>query len=70
MNTDIISKTVGETPMSVVDAIEIIEGGDADEDTIIEAWQTLADSGVWRSLQGFYQRGMQEMVDQGLVTLP
>ena len=54
--------------MSDLDAILIIEGSeDGDE---IEAWQQLANSGMWRSLQGFYQRGMQEMVEQGLVTLP
>lgn len=56
--------------MSDLDAIMIIEGGDADEEEMLAAWQTLADSGTWQHLQGSYQRGMIELVNEGLVTLP
>lgn len=57
--------------MDLSTAILIIEeDNNATEEDIIEAWQHLADTGTWQHLQGFYQRGMRDLVERGLVTLP
>ena len=50
--------------------LTIEEDNNASEEEIIEAWQQLANSGTWRHLQGFYQRGMRDMLNAGLVHLP
>lgn len=40
------------------------------EDQIIEAWQTLIDSGlVWR-LQGWFGRTAQRLIEEGICTPP
>lgn len=49
------------------EACMIIEGVfEADEDTVLEAWQSLIDSGVVWTLQGFYGRTAQNLIEQGL----
>lgn len=50
-------------------AISMIEGFSGEEHTeeeILQAWQTLIDSGlVWR-LQGFYGRTAQHLIETGI----
>ncbi len=47
-------------------AVGIIEGDvDADEETVIEAWQSLIDSGVAWNLQGFYGRTATALIESG-----
>lgn len=54
------------TPM---EACMIVEGVyDADEDVVLEAWQSLIDSGVVWMLQGFYGRTAARLIEQGLCT--
>ena len=47
----------------------IVEGVyETDEDTVLEAWQSLIDSGVVWMLQGFYGRTATRLIEQGLCT--
>ena len=50
-------------------AITVIESDNASQESKLEAWQTLWDTGAWLHLQGFYQRTMVDLVESGLVTL-
>lgn len=51
-----------------VSIIEGFSGEDHTEETILEAWQALIDSGlVWR-LQGFYGRTARYLIDNGVCT--
>jgi hypothetical protein len=52
--------------LSTLDAILLIEGGEGEEDEIIEAWQLLIDTGLVWQLQGFYGRGAKHMIENGL----
>ncbi len=48
------------------DAVLIIEGDvDADDESIIEAWQSLIDSGMACKLQGSYGRGAAALIEAG-----
>ena len=47
-------------------AIEGFDGQDHSEEEIIEAFQSLIDSGAAWSLQGFYGRTAQHLIDNGL----
>lgn len=49
----------------VVDFIMAYEGGDIDEDQIIEGFQHLISTGMIRNLQGSYQRTAQALIDAG-----
>ncbi len=49
----------------VVGAITAFEQGDLDRDETIELFQYLIDSGTIHSLQGFYQRTAQALIDDG-----
>ncbi len=49
----------------VVGAIRAFEQGDLDRDETIELFQYLIDSGTIHSLQGFYQRTAQALIDDG-----
>jgi hypothetical protein len=42
--------------LDTLDTILLIEGGEGDEDSIIEAWQ----------LQGFYGRGAKQLIENGI----
>lgn len=54
--------------MDVMKAVMIIEGvEDADEDTVIEAWQLLHDTGVAYQLQGSTGRMCARLVEQGVI---
>ena len=50
-------------------AVTVIESDNACYENKLEAWQTLADTGAWIHLQGWYQRTMWELVANGLVTM-
>lgn len=50
-------------------AVIVIESDNACYENKLEAWQTLADTGAWIHLQGWYQRTMVDLVESGLVTL-
>ncbi len=54
--------------MDNLDAIMLIEGDeDADEEELLDAWQSLVDSGIVWQLQGSYQRGARQMIEAGLI---
>ena len=59
--------------MNTFEAVSIIENY-ADEDVskeeIIEAWQSLVDSGAVWTLQGWYGRTAMEMLNDGLLQFP
>jgi hypothetical protein len=53
------------------DACACVEGFDGiehDEETIISAWQYLINTGQAWTLQGWYGRIAQQMIDSGLCT--
>lgn len=53
--------------MSTFDAVMIAEGvQEADQETVIEAWQTLIDTGLAWQLQGFFGRTAQNLIDNGI----
>lgn len=55
--------------MDILTAAEIAEGIiEADDDQIIEAWQTLHDTGVAYQLQGWFGRTAQDLIAQGLIS--
>lgn len=57
--------------MDTFTATMICEGmEEADEDTRIEAWQHLIDTGVAWQLQGSFGRTAQNLIDQGICTRP
>ena len=57
--------------MTPINAVLIAEGNiDTDQDTQIEAWQYLVDTGLAWSLQGSFGRMAQELIDQDVITAP
>lgn len=49
-------------------AVMIAEGvEDADYDRTVEAWQYLHDTGLAYSLQGWFGRTAQSLIDQGII---
>jgi hypothetical protein len=57
--------------MTPINAVLIAEGEiDTDQDTQIEAWQYLVDTGLAWSLQGSFGRMAQELIDQEVITAP
>jgi hypothetical protein len=54
--------------MHIFTATMIAEGmEEADHDTIIEAWQTLHDTGVAYQLQGWFGRTAACMIERGVI---
>jgi hypothetical protein len=57
--------------MTPINAVLIAEGDiDTDQETQIEAWQYLVDTGLAWSLQGSFGRMAQELIDQDVITAP
>ena len=56
--------------MNTFDAVGIAEGFiEADsEEQVIEAWQTLVDTGLAWQLQGWFGRTAQQLINQGVIT--
>jgi hypothetical protein len=53
--------------MDTFTAINLIEGlEDAEEFEVIEAWQYLIDTGIVWSLQGYYGRTAQALINEGI----
>lgn len=56
-----------EEPMSDLEAILLIEGGEADDGQLVDAFQCLLDSGTVWHLQGFYSRTARELIEAGFI---
>ena len=57
--------------MTPINAVLIAEGDiDTDQETQIEAWQYLVDTGLAGSLQGSFGRMAQQLIDQEVITAP
>ena len=56
--------------MSPYLACAIVEGFDGEhtEDEIITAWQFISDTGLWKVLQGFYGRGVANLIEEGIIS--
>lgn len=53
--------------MTPFEAVMICEGvDDADEETTIEAWQLLIDTGICWELQGWFGRTAQNLINEGI----
>ena len=53
--------------MNLFTAMLAFEDGELDEDGVIDLFQALVDNGMAWSLQGFYGRTAQAMLDAGLI---
>lgn len=55
--------------MDTYNAVGIAEGFiEADsEEQVLEAWQTLVDTGLAWKLQGFFGRTARDLIEQGLI---
>ena len=42
-------------------------GEDASRDEQIAAWQYIHDTGLWKTLQGFYGRTLHALINEGLI---
>lgn len=58
--------------MNTTDAVGIAEGWiEADsEEQVIEAWQTLIDTGLAWQLQGWFGRTAARLIEDGICTAP
>ena len=58
--------------MNTYNAVGIAEGfvEPESEDQIVEAWQTLIDTGLVWQLQGWFGRQAQRLIDEGVCTRP
>jgi hypothetical protein len=58
--------------MNTYDAVGIAEGfvEPESEDQIVEAWQTLIDTGLVWQLQGWFGRQAQQLINEGICTRP
>lgn len=50
--------------------VEGFSGEDHTESEVLEAWQYIASTGLWRSLQGWYGREVHRLAEAGVITLP
>ena len=57
-----------EAQMDSLDAVMLIESGDATDEQMVEAFQSLIDSGVVWKLQGFYGRTARGLIEAGYCT--
>ena len=51
-------------------AVEGFDGEEHDEQELIDAWQFLINSGIVWTLQGWYGRAAQNLINQGVCTRP
>ena len=57
--------------MTPINAVLIAEGEIyTDQETQIDAWQYLVDTGIVWTLQGSFGRMAQELIDQDVITAP
>ena len=57
--------------MTPINAVLIAEGEiETDQETQIDAWQYLVDTGLAWSLQGWFGRMAQDLIDQEVITAP
>jgi len=57
--------------MTPINAVLIAEGEiETDQETQIDAWQYLVDTGIVWTLQGSFGRIAQELIDQDVITAP
>lgn len=57
--------------MDILTATMICEGAEeADQETRLEAWQLLVDTGVVWQMQGSFGRMAHELINQGLINPP
>lgn len=58
--------------MNTYNAVGIAEGfvEPESEDQIVEAWQTLIDTGLAWQLQGWFGRQAQHLINEGICTRP
>lgn len=54
--------------MDVVSLIMEFESGDLSDDKTLELFQHLVDTGMAWSLQGFYGRTAERLIEAGLIT--
>ena len=54
--------------MTDFEAVMLIEDGDADETTTLQAWAQLIKSGACWHLQGWYGRAAYTLIDGGYIT--
>jgi hypothetical protein len=58
-------------PMDDTRAILIAEGEiEADDETVVAAWQHLIDTGMCWRLQGWFGRAATNLIEQGVCTAP
>lgn len=55
--------------MTPYDAVGIVEGfvEAESEEQVLEAWQYIYDTGLYRSLQGWFGRTVQYLLEEGLI---
>jgi len=58
-----------ETKLSSLEFIMLVESGELTQEQFDENAQAFVDSGVWRSLQGSWQRTVMQWVNDGLVSV-
>ena len=58
------------TPYTATAAAEGFDGIEHDEETIISAWQYLIDTGLAWSLQGWFGRTANDLIDNGICNAP
>jgi hypothetical protein len=54
--------------VTLLEAVSAVEDGEADEEEQIAAWQLLHDTGMAYTLQGWYGRTAQALLQQGVIS--